>query len=119
MTQLLGNRKDSEMAKRGLRKEVAIDEAVDIPLNEVVEEIAEPVKEVVKEPVKNRRFGFVSNCVTLNLRSGASTNDSVICELTANTNVEITEDVGDFHKVIAPNNKVGYVMKNYITETTK
>lgn len=106
------------MAKRILKKENVVEETLETPVvEEVVETVPVEEKPVVVEQPKKKIFGKVSNCISLNLRSGASKNTAVIDELAVNTKLEIVDDASiDFYKVVAPNNKIGYVMKNFVTK---
>lgn len=69
------------------------------------------VEEVVAEPVA---FGFVNNCLSLNVRSGKNTKSAVIEVIKCNEKVEITDTFDDWYGVITANGTKGFCMKQYI-----
>lgn len=84
----------------------------------VVEEVA-PAPVEVKATVVEKKFGVVSNCSRLNVRSKASINSDVVCVINAGTEVEIIGDRAnsEFYKVKVDNVTEGYVgfcMKKFI-----
>ncbi|MGL4774115.1 MAG: SH3 domain-containing protein [Clostridium sp.] len=64
-------------------------------------------------PVQDKKYGIVNVNTTLNVRSGAGTNYSVIASLPKNKKVEIVGESGDWYK-IKFDGKEGYASKQYI-----
>lgn len=69
------------------------------------------VEEAVAEPVI---FGFVNDCLSLNVRSGKNTKSAVIEVIKSNEKVEITDTFDDWYGVITSNGTKGFCMKQYI-----
>lgn len=69
------------------------------------------VEEAVLEPVA---FGFVNDCLSLNVRSGKNTKSAVIEVIKCNEKVEITDTFDDWYGVITANGTKGFCMKQYI-----
>lgn len=69
------------------------------------------VEEAVLEPVV---FGFVNDCLSLNVRSGKNTKSAVIEVIKCNEKVEITDTFDDWYGVITANGTKGFCMKQYI-----
>ncbi len=60
------------------------------------------------------RFGTVSNSNSVNLRESTSTKSERLGSYKRNTWVRVTGQAGDWYKVIGPDGKSGYMMKQYI-----
>lgn len=69
------------------------------------------VEDAVSEPVV---FGFVNDCLSLNVRSGKNTKSAVIEVIKCNEKVEITDTFDDWYGVITANGTKGFCMKQYI-----
>lgn len=59
-------------------------------------------------------YGVVYRTDTLNLRSQGSSNSQWLGAYTRGTWVEITGSQNNFYRVRTPDNKTGYMSKNYI-----
>lgn len=99
--------------------EPEVNENVEVTEPAVVEEVA-PAPVEVKAPVVEKKFGIVTNCSRLNVRSKASTNSDVVCVINTGTEVEITgdRDNSEFYKVRSvdkANHFTGFCMKKFIT----
>lgn len=93
-------------------------ENVEVTEPVVVEEVA-PAPVEVKAPVVEKKFGVVSNCSRLNVRSKASINADIVCVINAGTEIEITgdRDNSEFYKVRSidkANHFTGFCMKKFI-----
>ena len=108
--------------------EPAKPEVVDTPVAEVfvtgttiepvIEEPKPEMPEVEPEvkPEQPRKMGRVHGCTRLNVRKAPKPRAEVVCEIYANTEVEIDEDNStvDFYKIFTASGIEGYCVKTYI-----
>lgn len=88
---------------------------VDEQNNEASKPEVKPEEPKPETPSVEEKTGQVINVTTsLNVRSGAGTNYSIIGSLKPNQSVKITGESGSWYKIDL-NGKVGYVSKQYVT----
>ena len=92
----------------------------DAPVTTVSEPKVEPKAEPKTEP-KNEpatpKYGIVTNCLSLAVRSEPNTDGMIVGTLGVLSKVEIlrNDSNNDFYLVISENSLSGYCMKKYIT----
>jgi hypothetical protein len=107
-----------------MKKLFSVDEGKDIT-NELydtevsavkVEKPIEPVDGVVeiKPEPKASKVGKI-NVATLNIRSEAKANASVIKVLPINTELKIKEESNDFFEIVCPDGTPGFCKKQFVT----
>ena len=99
---------------QGMRSEMPIVDEVVEPVMEEAVEVSEPEVEssVEPEPV----YGYVTECIKLNVRKMPNANAEIICTIPINTEVVIDEansTVG-FYKICTNAGVEGFCMKKYI-----
>lgn len=112
-----------------MKKLFSVDEGKDITnelneLNELldtevsaekVEKPIEPVEGVVEvKPEPIHQVGKI-NVATLNIRSEAKANASVIKVLPINTELKIKEESNDFFEIVCPDGTPGFCKKQFVT----
>lgn len=88
----------------------------DAPVTTVSEPKAEPKAEPKNEPA-TPKYGIVTNCLSLAVRSEPNTDGMIVGTLGVLSKVEIlrNDSNNDFYLVISENALSGYCMKKYIT----
>ena len=96
---------ENDIAEDVLDTEVKVEKVEEpTPVEGVVEVKPEPIQQVGK-----------INVATLNIRSEAKANASVIKVLPINTELKIKEESNDFFEIVCPDGTPGFCKKQFVT----